>query len=92
MKTIIFLGLTTLIFSTVAFSQSYYEEDYPAYEEPMLVDEGSLDSEFQPPLADDYYQTEEIERQEEYPYMDQPDSEWSLQGEEIPVEDYEADY
>lgn len=92
MKTIMFLGLTTLMLSSTAFSQSYYEEDYPAYEDPMLVDEGSFDSELQPPLADDYYYSEDLERQEEYPYQDSAETDWSLEGEEIPVEDYEAGY
>lgn len=92
MKSIMFLGLTTLILSSAAFSQSYYQEDYPVYEEPMLVDEGSFDSELQPPLADEYYYSNDIERQEEYPYLESPDTEWTLEGEEIPVDEYDSGY
>lgn len=79
------LLLSALMISSSVYSQEYYEEDYPTYDEPMIVDEGSFDSEMQPPLSDDYYLSEELERQEDMDYPEE-DPDWSLEGEELPVD------
>lgn len=91
MKIKTLLLLSALMLSAGVYSQEYFEEDYPTYDEPMIVDEGSFDSEMQPPLSDDYYLSEEMERQEDVSYPEE-DPEWSLEGEELPVDDYEDGY
>lgn len=91
MKIKTLLLLSALVLSAGVHSQEYFEEDYPTYDEPMIVDEGSFDSEMQPPLSDDYYLSEELERQEDVSYPEE-DPEWSLEGEELPVDDYETGY
>lgn len=88
MKTLNILLLFSALISSHVYSQSDYEA-YPEYQDPILEDEGSYNSELQPPLADDYYLSEELERQEDYSYEEEP-QDWSLEGEELPVDDYES--
>lgn len=81
MTTIKFLLILTCLVSFGSAAQEYYDDTYPE-------DEGSFSSEMQPPVSDDYYLSEELERQEEMDYQEAPQEEWNLEGEELPVDEY----
>jgi hypothetical protein len=92
MKSIPYLLFISLTFSTTLFSQTYYEDTYSNYEEAVPMDEGSFNSELDSPLSDDYYLSEELERQEEEPYESYPQDDWSLENEDLPVDEFDTDY
>lgn len=88
MKTIIFLLFISIMVSPALYAQDFYEDSYSDYRDSYMEDEGSFESELQPPVSDDYYLSEELERQEEYEFQDAPPADWNLEGEELPADDY----
>jgi hypothetical protein len=86
-KFIIFLMAISMM-SVSALAQEFYDEYYPDdYTGTPIIEEGSFQSELDP-YVDDAVMAEEYELQEEEIYYS-PDQDYSLEGEEIPVDYYE---
>lgn len=74
----------------IASGQDYLEEDYlDNGGETIYREEGSTFTEMNPPISDEVAHPE-IERQEEdLLYPDSENSDWSLENEELPAEEWE---
>lgn len=90
MKSLIAWSLLLLTFTVqYAHSQDYLEEDPTLGEETIYREEGSTFTEMNPPVSDEVANPE-IERQEEdILYPEGESSQWSLENEELPAEEWE---
>lgn len=91
MKSLITWSLLLLALgSQIALAQDYLEEDPSLSEsETIYREEGSTFTEMNPPVSDEVANPE-IERQEEdLLYPESESSQWSLENEELPAEEWE---
>lgn len=90
MKILSTLSFLLLLSAQTVLAQDYMEEDPTLSEgETIYREEGSTFTEMNPPVSDEVANPE-IERQEEdLFYPDSENSDWSLENEELPAEDWE---